>query len=288
VNEGVGHHTAPLHSKPVENWGPGPEPQPIESHAGESGIRSALVRVAVIDSDSGFVSVLTRRMGAVGWRHHALASPPPLDRLSAMRVDAVVIDPAVLGADAWSFLGRLCARPGAPVTLVCSGPSTVAQRVRGLRLGVDDWLTKPCHPEEALARLEAALRRRATTSLSVSAQEPVVAGELAIQPNMFEAFVGGRPVGLTRREFELLHLLADAGGRVIPREQIYERVWGYAMAHGDRSVDVFVRRVRKKLENASPAWRYLHTHFGIGYRFEAEQTQSEEPHGRTEPRLPPP
>jgi DNA-binding winged helix-turn-helix (wHTH) protein len=57
---------------------------------------------------------------------------------------------------------------------------------------------------------------------------------------------------------------------VLPREEIYQRVWGYAMAHGDRSVDVFVRKLRQKLEAASPSWRYIHTHFGIGYRFDAE------------------
>jgi DNA-binding response OmpR family regulator len=76
-------------------------------------------------------------------------------------------------------------------------------------------------------------------------------------------------VDLTRREFELIQLLAAAGGRVLEREAIYERVWGYAMARGDRSVDVFVRKLRQKLERASPGWRYLHTHFGVGYRFEA-------------------
>jgi DNA-binding response OmpR family regulator len=88
---------------------------------------------------------------------------------------------------------------------------------------------------------------------------------------MFEAFVGGRAVGLTRREFELLALLGSSSGRVIPREQIYERVWGYAMVYGDRSVDVFVRKLRRKLEDASPGWRYLHTHFGVGYRFQPEE-----------------
>ena len=75
---------------------------------------------------------------------------------------------------------------------------------------------------------------------------------------------------LTRREFELIQLLADAEGQVLQREEIYERVWGYAMVHGDRSVDVFVRKLRQKLERASPGWRYIHTHFGIGYRFAAE------------------
>jgi DNA-binding winged helix-turn-helix (wHTH) protein len=77
-------------------------------------------------------------------------------------------------------------------------------------------------------------------------------------------------VDLTRREFELIQLLAEAEGQVLQREEIYERVWGYAMVHGDRSVDVFVRKLRQKLERASPGWRYIHTHFGIGYRFAGE------------------
>ena len=71
---------------------------------------------------------------------------------------------------------------------------------------------------------------------------------------------------LTAREFEILDLLARSE-RVMGREEIYERVWGYAMAHGDRSVDVFVRKLRQKLRTASPDWNYIHTHFGVGYRF---------------------
>jgi DNA-binding response OmpR family regulator len=98
----------------------------------------------------------------------------------------------------------------------------------------------------------------------------VVAGELEIRADQFQAFVGSQSLDLTRREFELLQLLADARGTVLQREEIYQRVWGYAMAHGDRSVDVFVRKLRQKLETASSRWRYIHTHFGIGYRFEPE------------------
>jgi DNA-binding response OmpR family regulator len=82
-------------------------------------------------------------------------------------------------------------------------------------------------------------------------------------------------VDLTRREFELIALLSDLGGQVIPREEIYERVWGYAMVHGDRSVDVFVRKLRQKLERVSPDWRYIHTHFGIGYRFAPETADAD-------------
>ena len=89
----------------------------------------------------------------------------------------------------------------------------------------------------------------------------------------FQAFARGVSVDLTRREFELIQLLAEAEGHVLQREEIYERVWGYAMVHGDRSVDVFVRKLRSKLEKASSNWRYIHTHFGIGYRFSAEPVE---------------
>ena len=86
----------------------------------------------------------------------------------------------------------------------------------------------------------------------------------------YQAFVHGASIDLTRREFELIELLAASGGRVLEREFIYQRLWGYAMVRGDRSVDVFVRKLRQKLERVSPDWRYIHTHFGIGYRFAAE------------------
>jgi len=232
----------------------------------------AAARVAIIDSDSGFVRVLVKRVGAVGWQSHVLSSAPPVEEVQALRQHAVVIDPAMLGPEAWTYLGRLCAASPSQAVVVCTGPTSVAQRVRGLRLGVDDWVTKPCHPEEVLARVEAALRARQIAAAGSEEAEPTVAGELEIRPEMFEAFVGGRPLGLTRREFELLQLLASSAARVIPRERIYERVWGYHMAHGDRSVDVFVRKLRRKLEAASPGWQYVHTHFGVGYRFDAQET----------------
>ena len=232
------------------------------------------VRLALIDSDSGFVHVVTRRLQSRGWHHRVLASPIPLDAIVSMRLNAVVLDLAILGPEGWSYLERVCSSlPGLGV-VVCTGQSTVGQRVRGLRLGADDWITKPCHPEELIARVEAVIRRRRRGEARVEAG-PLVAGELEIRADQFQAFVAGSSLDLTRREFELLHLLATTEGQVLERERIYERVWGYAMAHGDRSVDVFVRKLRQKLERRSPGWRYIHTHFGIGYRFDAQPLDGE-------------
>jgi DNA-binding response OmpR family regulator len=120
-----------------------------------------------------------------------------------------------------------------------------------------------------MARIEAVSRRRRRSRASTEAV-PLIAAELEVRADQFQAFVADGSLDLTRREFELLQLLADAKGQVLERETIYQRVWGYAMAHGDRSVDVFIRKLRQKLEKRSPGWRYIHTHFGVGYRFDPE------------------
>ena len=226
-------------------------------------------RLAVIDTDSGFVTVLAKRAEAAGWQLRQATGAVPPQELVAMKLNAVLIDPAILGDEAWDYLDRLCGALPDLGLIVCTSRSTVAQRVRGLRLGVDDWITKPCHPEEAMARLEAVSRRR-RHSRSEAEAGPLNAGELEIRLDQFQAFVKDESLDLTRREFELLHLLAGSKGQVLERETIYQRVWGYAMAHGDRSVDVFIRKLRQKLEKRSPNWSYIHTHFGVGYRFDPE------------------
>jgi DNA-binding response OmpR family regulator len=231
---------------------------------------SAPMRVAVLDDDSGFLQVLGKRLERAGWEHRVIAAAVPVDTVVAMRLNAIVIDLAILGPSAWDYLDRLCSALPALGVVVCTGQSTVAQRVRGLRMGADDWLSKPCHPEELIARVEAVVRRRRRAE-ALNASGPIRAGELEIRSDRFQAYVDGRSVDLTRREFELIELLAAADGRVLEREEIYQRVWGYAMARGDRSVDVFVRKLRQKLDVASPEWRYIHTHFGVGYRFSPER-----------------
>jgi DNA-binding response OmpR family regulator len=232
------------------------------------------VRLAVIDNDSGFLHVLGRRFDAAGWEYSVHSSNLPAEELVAMKLNAVLVDLAVLGPLGWEFLERTCGMFPDLGVVVCTQNSTVAQRVRGLRIGADDWIAKPSHPEEVMARIEAVVRRRRRSRVAVDGG-PVVAGEIEIRADQFQAFVSGHSLELTRREFELMQVLADASGRVIEREEIYQRVWGYAMAHGDRSVDVFVRKLRSKLQKLSPGWEYIHTHFGVGYRFEPEHPGAE-------------
>ena len=233
-----------------------------------SGGASSTLRVAVLDRDSGFIQVLSKRLDRLAWEHRVLAGPVPSEAVVSMRLSALIVDLAVLGPQAWEWLERLCGALPELGIVVCTGPSTVAQRVRGLRLGADDWITKPCHPEEVIARVQSVVRRRRASTRAEA--KPLLAGEVEIRSDRFQAFVRGGSLDLTRREFELIELLAGGEGRVLEREEIYSRLWGYTMVRGDRSVDVFVRKLRQKLERASPRWRYIHTHFGIGYRFAAE------------------
>src|SRR5271169_6152909 len=132
----------------------------VETAPSSSAGGASALRIAVLDRDSGFIQVLSKRLDRLGWEHRVLASPVPADAVVSMRLSALVTDLAVLGPQAWEWLERLCGALPDLGVVVCTGPSTVAQRVRGLRLGADDWVTKPCHPEEVIARVQGVVRRR--------------------------------------------------------------------------------------------------------------------------------
>ncbi len=227
----------------------------------------APLRVAIMDSDSGFLVVLSKRLEGLDWQHEMLAFTVAVEQIAALPLDVLILDLASLGPGRWDWLERLCAQQPRFGIVVCTGVSTVAERVRALRLGADDWLSKPCHPEELIARVEAVagVRRRAEPRNL----EPIAIGEVEIRPDQFQAFVAGASLKLTRREYQLIELLAAGRGEILEREAIYERLWGYEMARNDRSVDVFVHKLRRKLKRASPAWEYIHTEFRVGYRFYA-------------------
>jgi DNA-binding response OmpR family regulator len=234
------------------------------------------LRIAILDRDSAFTQALSTRIDQLGFEHRVLGGPAPVDAIASMRLSALIVDLTVLGPQAWPWLEELCDAIPELGIVVCLGASTVAQRVRGLRLGADDWIAKPCHPEEVIARIEGVVRWRRRAA-SRGGSQSLKVGELEIHSGNLQAFVTGASLDLTRREFELIELLASTEGHVLEREEIYSRLWGYTMVRGDRSVDVFVRKLRQKLEKASPDWRYIHTHFGVGYRFAAEPLDGASP-----------
>jgi DNA-binding response OmpR family regulator len=236
---------------------------------------AAPLRVAIMDSDSGFLVVLSKRLERLGWQHRMLPFKASAAKIAVLDLDVLIVDLASLGGGRWKWLERLCEAEPRFGVVICTGASTVAERVHALRIGVDDWLSKPCHPEELIARVESVAARLLPPE--PRSLEPVTLGEVEIRPARYQAFVHGRSLELTRREFQLIELLCGARGEVLERELIYESLWGYEMARNDRSVDVFVHKLRRKLKLASPAWRYVHTHPRAGYRLAAEHALLELP-----------
>src|SRR4051794_41301195 len=182
------------------------------------------LRIAVLDRDSGFLQVLGKRLDRLGWEYRVIGGAVPVDTIVAMRLSAVVVDLAGLGTSAWEWLERLCAElPGLGI-VVCTGQSTVAQRVRGLRTGADDWVTKPCHPEEVIARVEAVARRRRRAEPRRDA-EATQTGGIEIRPDQFPAFAGGGPTGPTPRGVPPIALASSAPGPRGGRGGGYPRGW---------------------------------------------------------------
>ncbi len=242
---------------------------------GRAGSAEEPLRLALLDRDSAFLVVLAKRIEDRSWQHRAFGVAVPAKQLVEMLLDAVIVDIELLGPDAWRWLEALGGAPQPPAIVVCTAGSTVEDRVRALQLGVDDWLTKPCHPEELLTRVEAVVRQR--RRLQAPEVESFVVGEVEINRGLYQAFVAGESLELQRREYQVLALLASSVGKVLKREVIYERVWGRPMVREDRSVDVVIHKLRRKLLQASPRWQYIHTHPAAGYRFAPSSCETAEP-----------
>jgi DNA-binding response OmpR family regulator len=221
--------------------------------------------VAAVDRDGRFVAALAAHAAATGLTFWRSEEPIEPTTVASMKLDAMVLDPGALGSGGWAYFEQLCKLMPELGLVVCTQRTTLDRRVRGLRLGADDWLTKPAHPEEAIARAEAILRSRCEGA----GTEPVIqVGDLRLSPGERSAFVCGSILELSRQEFDLLLTFARTTGEVLDRQTLYRRAWGYEMVAGDRSVDVFVARLRAKLADRRRDHTYIHTHFRIGYRFD--------------------
>ncbi|HWH13946.1 MAG TPA: response regulator transcription factor [Miltoncostaeaceae bacterium] len=184
------------------------------------------------------------------------------------RPDLVILDLMLPQVDGWRFTEQIRGEDPRVPLVVCSARTSEYDRVHGLELGADDYVTKPFSMKELVARVNAHLRR-VDRERQPEGRGPIEVEGLTVDPEQMQAFAEGRPLGLTPREFEVLYALARAQGRPIARNRLYRDVWGYEMLPGDRSVDVFVRKVRQKLLRAIPDRTYIQTHYGVGYRFEA-------------------
>ena len=179
------------------------------------------------------------------------------------RPDLIVLDLMLPGADGLEILSELRGREVAVPVLILSARDRLQDKVRGLEIGADDYLTKPFQLPELLARVEAMLRRRRTGR---RAAETLAFGDVRIEPEGRRATVRGAAVALSAREFDLLCLLAGSPGRVFTRQAILEKVWGFGFEGTARTVDNFIRSLRQKIEADPARPRHLVTVRHVGYR----------------------
>jgi DNA-binding response OmpR family regulator len=233
--------------------------------------------VLIVEDDEAIADAIAFHLDKAGFRTlQAADGGHGLRLFRQQRPDLVILDLMLPQLDGWRFTEQLRGEdPNVPL-IVCSARTSEYDRVHGLEMGADDYVTKPFSMKELLARVGAHLRR-VEQHRRPGGRGVVEADGLTLDPEQVQAFADGRPVGLTPREFEVLYELALAGGKPLPRTRIYREVWGYEMMAGDRSVDVFVRKVRQKLARQAPDRTFIETHYGVGYRFAADVVVPAEP-----------
>ena len=189
----------------------------------------------------------------------AATGPDALGAARRLHPVALILDVGLPGMDGTEVCQALRAEGSTVPILFCTARDDEIDRVLGLEMGGDDYITKPFSPREVVARVKAVLRRVAAPG--DDEERPLVLGAVELNRARHRVSVSGEPVELTATEFELLAYLMERPGRVVTRDQLLSAVWGYAAAAGTRTVDVHVAQVRAKLGDASP----IRTVRGVGY-----------------------
>lgn len=222
-------------------------------------------RILVVEDDEDILQLLKYNLAKEGYQVTGVTSgEEALKVMKSGAPDLVLLDLMLPGMDGLEVCRRFKreARTGQIPIIMLTAKGEEADIVTGLELGADDYITKPFSPRVMLARVRTALRRRHTEPLAEEA--PLKIHDLVIHPGRHEATVADQPLDLTATEFRLLYMLASRPGWVFSREQIVKGVHGDDYPASDRSVDVQVVSLRKKL---GPCGKYLETVRGVGYRF---------------------
>ena len=224
--------------------------------------------VLIVDDEPLVREILSRYLSRDGFRvDTAEDGEQAIERWEAGRPDIVLLDlmlPKLGGLDVFRRVREV---DGAPVImLTAKGEET--DRLVGLELGADDYVVKPFSPKEVVARVRAVLRRGSRLGGHLGAEATTRIGDLEIDRRRREVRRAGEPVPLTRREFDLLELMASEPGVVFTRAQLLERVWDFAWTGDSATVTVHIRRVREKIEPNPSEPRHLVTVWGVGYRFD--------------------
>jgi DNA-binding response OmpR family regulator len=220
--------------------------------------------VLVVDDEPTLREVVVRYLEREGY--HALVAGDGETAESVLRnesPDLVILDVMLPGTDGLELCRRIRARSSLPVIMLTArGEET--DRIVGLELGADDYVTKPFSPRELVARVRTVLRRSAQVA---EPPEVIQHGDLVLDSASREARRRGRPVKLTAKEFDLLWFLASHPRRVFSREHLMASVWDYQAAFDTGTVTVHIRRLRAKIEDDPARPRHIETVWGVGYRF---------------------
>lgn len=232
-------------------------------------------KILIVDDEANIVEILKENLEREGY-----STILAYDGETALRMgleeapDLVLLDCMLPLMDGFEVCRQLRHKTSVPIIML-TAKSEEVDKIVGLELGADDYITKPFSMRELIARVKAQLRR---TNFSENEQadetEKLVFGDLVIDQGAYEVTLGGEVIGLTLREYELLRFLATYPGQVFSRETLLEKVWGYEYFGDVRTVDVTVRRTREKLEPDQKNYRYILTKRGVGYYFNRDCTEA--------------
>lgn len=233
-----------------------------------------MAKVLIVEDDDVISQAMASHLAAAGFDPLRVSGGKTgLARLRFERPDVCILDLMLPELDGWSLIEA--ARQdgiGTPIVVV-SARGTEHDRVRALEMGADDYLVKPFSMKELVARVRAAARRGVRAEQAARG-EPIEIEELRIDPDVVQAFIDGKSAELTPTEFRVLYALASERGRVVTRDELLQRLWGRRQTRRDRTVDVFVRKLREKIDNVAPHHSFIHTRYGVGYRLEAVSKQA--------------
>ncbi len=222
--------------------------------------------ILVIEDEPSIGDVVSLYLKRAGYQVSvARDGEAALDALARQLPDLVILDLMLPKVDGFEITRRLRQQGDTPIIMLTARKQE-ADRIAGLEMGADDYVVKPFSPQELVSRVRAVLRR--TRPAATQNERPLTYGDLEIDPLTRMVTLGGEPRNLTVKEFDLLWLLAQHPRQVFSRDQLLDRVWGVTDYIDPSTVTVHVRRLREKIEPDASQPRYIHTVWGVGYKFE--------------------